>query len=388
MFPRRLRGVLSTWLAAAAMLLPALVPTALAAEGLSLTTPYPAVEVTPGTDISIDLTVDADEPARVALDLVGVPSSWTAELRGGGYVVNAVQVDGADPTTVRLDIEVPDDATGTTTITVRATATGTTVELPIEVTTREGAGGTVELTTDAPALEGPSDDTFTFSVQIRNDKEEDVTFIPDASGPTPEWDVTARGTAQGQSVSGTVRAGSATTIEVTVTPPDDTPAGTYPVNLVVTAAGETLQQELQVVVTGSYSMTLTTPTRVLSGRGSAGGVMDQQWTITNTGTAPLTDVSITANPPNDWTVTFEPESIASIAPGEEQTITAHITPSGDAIAGDYSMTFRAQSEEADDVTATYRFTVETSILGAILGAGLIALVFGGLFWVFRRYGRR
>ena len=132
MFSRRLR-VLSMSLAVAAALLPAMVPPALAAEGLSLTTPYPAVTVTPGTNVSLDLTVDANEAARVELTLSGVPATWTAELRGGGFVIDAVQVNGTDPTEVRLDVDVPEDASGTTRITVRASATGTTVELPVDI---------------------------------------------------------------------------------------------------------------------------------------------------------------------------------------------------------------------------------------------------------------
>ena len=387
MIPRRLR-VLTVSLAAVAALLPAVVPTALAAEGLSLTTPYPAVTVTPGTSVSLDLQVDADEAARVELTLSGVPSTWTAELRGGGFVVGAVEVNGSDPTEVRLDVDVPDDATGTTRINVRAEATGTVVNLPVDITVQVGAGGSVTLEPTATALQGASDESFSFTVTVRNDKEEDVTFTADASGPTPEWEVDATATGQGQAVSATVRAGATSTVTVSVSPPDDTPAGTYPVNLVVSAGGETLEQALEVVITGSYSMNLSTQTGVLSARGPAGSVTSQQFTITNTGTAPITNVTLSATPPSDWEITYEPESLASIAPGESGTITARIQPSGDAIAGDYSITFRAGSEEADDDTADIRFTVETSIVGGLIALGLIALVVVGLYWVFRRYGRR
>ena len=68
--------------------------------------------VTPGTQVSIDIDVDANEDATVALALSGVPASWTAELHGGGYVVDAVFVDGNDPTTVRLDVDVPERRLG------------------------------------------------------------------------------------------------------------------------------------------------------------------------------------------------------------------------------------------------------------------------------------
>ncbi len=387
MFSRRLRGALSISFAVAVTLLPALVPGALAAQGLSLRTQFPAVTVTPGTQVSIDIDVDANEDATVALALSGVPAGWTAELHGGGYVVGAVFVDGSDPTTVRLDVDVPSDASGTTRINVRASATGTTADLPIAITAQAGAGGEVGLETDVVALQGPASDTFTFTTTLRNDKEEDLTFTTSAEGPA-DWDVEAKATAQSNAVSAVVKAGAVSQITVTANPPEDVVAGEYPINLSVTVGEETLTEELQVVVTGSYTLTLETLNQVLSNRGSAGAVTDQQFTITNTGSAPLTDVVMTSTPPSDWTVTFEPESTATLAAGESVNVTAHITPTGDAIAGDYTIDFRAASEEADDDSLEVRFTVEASVLGAVIGAGLVIAALGGLYWVFRRYGRR
>lgn len=387
MFSRRFRGALSISFALALTMLPALVPATLAAEGLSVTTQFPAVTVTPGTQVSIDLSVDANEDARVALTLSGVPAGWTAQLHGGGYVVGAVFVNGTDPTDVRLDVDVPSDASGTTRITVRASATGTTVDLPIDITAQAGAGGEVGLETDVVALQGPASDTFTFTTTLRNDKEEDLTFTTTAEGP-PDWDVEAKATAQSNAVSAVVKAGAVAQLTVTATPPDDVAAGEYPVRLTVTAGEETLTEDLQVVVTGSYTLELSTPTQVLSNRGSAGTVTDQQFRITNTGSAALTNVVMTATPPGEWTVTFEPETTPTLEAGDFVDVTARITPSGDAIAGDYTISFRASAEDADDDSADIRFTVEASIIGAVLGVALIAAALGGLFWVFRRYGRR
>jgi uncharacterized membrane protein len=379
--------VLSISFALAVTMLPALVPATFAAQGLSLTTQFPAVTVTPGTQVSIDIAVDANEDARVALSLSGVPASWTAELHGGGYVVGAVHVDGNDPTDVRLDVDVPTDASGTTRITVRASATGTVVDLPIEITAQVGAGGEVNIETDVVALQGPASDTFTFTTSLRNDKEEDLTFTTTATGPA-DWDVDAKATAQSNAVSAVVKAGAVAQITVTADPPEDVVAGTYPINLSVVVGEETLTQDLEVVVTGSYTLTLDTPTGVLSARGSAGTLTDQQFDITNTGSAPLTNVVMTATPPTDWKVEFEPATTATLASGDTVRVTAHITPTSDAIAGDYTIDFRAASEESDDDSAEIRYTVEASPLGAVLGAALIVIALGGLYWVFRRYGRR
>jgi uncharacterized membrane protein len=387
LFSRRLRGALSISFALALTMLPALVPGTLAADGLRLTTDFPSVTVTPGTQVSIEIDVDADEEATVALSLNGVPASWNASLHGGGYVVGAVHVDGNNPTTVRLDVDVPSDATGSTRITVRASATGTTAELPIDIRAEIGAGGEVSLETDVVALEGPASETFSFTATLRNDKEEDLTFTPSATGPT-DWDVEATATAQSTAVTAVVKAGAVAQITVTADPPDDVVAGDFPITLTVVVGDETLTQDLSARVTGSFVLELATPTEVLSNRGAAGSVTDQQFEITNTGSSPLTNVVMTATPPGEWTVTFEPESTATLAPGAVATIPAHITPAGDAIAGDYTIGFRASSEESDDVSENIRFTVEASLVGAVIGVALVAAALGGLYWVFRRYGRR
>lgn len=384
MFSRRLRGAFSI-----ALVLSALAPATIAqaAAGLSLTTPYPSVVVSPGTSVSFDLAVDANDPNRVDLTLTGVPASWTAELHGGGFVVGAVQTGGGDPTAVRLDVDVPTDATGTTSITVTASSTGTTVTLPLEIKVQPNAGGEVTVEPDYTALRGAADQTFTFNLNVSNEKDEDLTYTAVGQGPVG-WDVEVKLTGQAQAVSGTVKANGTSGATVTVTPADNADAGTYPVQVSTTVGGQQFPIDLSVEITGSYAMSLTTPNDVLSTRGGAGGVTEQQFTITNTGTAPITGVKLAGSLPTAWKVEFDPAQVDSLAPDQTADITARITPSGDAIAGDYSLTFNATAAESARDTSDIRFTIEASLLGALIGAGLIIAALAGLYWVFRRYGRR
>ena len=111
--------------------------------------------------------------------------------------------------------------------------------------------------------------------------------------------------------------------------------------------------------------------------------------ITNTGTAPITNVKLTGTPPSNWTVTFDPETVASIAPNETGTITATVTPTSEAVAGDYVVTFQSSATEPGaDASASIRFTVETSPIWAFIGIAIIVLILAGLGYVFRTYGRR
>jgi len=381
---RRLRGIAALVFALAAW--PLAVPGALAAEGLKLTTPYPGLTVSPGTSVSFDLSVETTAPARVDLALSGAPASWSAQLHGGGYIVSTVTTDGKKATDVRLDVDVPTDASGTTTITVTASSTGSTVQLPLTIKVEADAGGKVTVTPDFTAQRGSANSTFTYNLSIHNDKAEDLTFTATGEGPVG-WTVDVTIVGQAAAVSGTIKSNGTSQVIAKVTPAKNAEAGTYKANVVVTVGAEQFPLELSVDVTGSYSLDVSTPTDLLSARGPSGTVTTQVFRITNTGTAPVANVVMTASAPSKWTVTFSPEKTDSIAAGAFVDITASITPSGDAIAGDYNVTFTARGDEAND-QAEVRFTVEASILGAIVGAALILAAIGGLWSVFRRYGRR
>jgi uncharacterized membrane protein len=381
---RWLRGAIALVLALG--LIPGLAASALAASPLTLTTQYPAVVVSPGSQVSFDLNVSTTTPARVDLALSGVPSSWTAALHGGGYEVSAAETNGTDPTTVRLDLSVPADATGTTHITVTATGLGRTVELPLDITVEQQASGDVTVTSDFPDLKGAANSSFTFNLTVHNTTAQDLTYTSTGQGPDG-WTVDAKPTGSTQAVSGTVKAGSTAGISVTAQAPSNIAADTYPITVVTTAGDKQVTTDLKVEITGSYTIDLSTPDAVLTTQGNAGSATQQVFTITNTGTAPITNVKMTASPPTNWKVDFDQTSIDSIAPNDTVNVTATITPASDAIAGDYVLTFHVNADQAS-TSQDLRFTVQTSILGAIIGAGLIIIAIGGLWWVFQRYGRR
>jgi uncharacterized membrane protein len=379
----------TTALVIATLALWTLVPAVSADNGLEVTTPYPAVAVAPGTKVSFDLKVSSTRSANVSLEMSGVPAGWTASLLGGGFVVDGVAVTSSTDGTVRLDVDVPADAAaGTSTLRLTAKGGGAQDVLPIAIRVNAEAAGSATLTTSTPTLTGASDATFTFDLQYQNDTAQDLTVSVAATGPEG-WDVTASLTGETQAASTVVTAGASQGITVTATASKDVPAGTYPIKVEARAGDRTVSADLGIDVTGSFSMTMTTPNDVLSTNGSAGSASTQAFDITNTGTAPLTEVALTATPPTNWDVTMSPETVPSIPPGEKATITATITPSSEAVAGDYALSFSAKAAESGaDATAALRFTVETSPIWAIVGLGLIVLILAGLFYVFRTYGRR
>src|SRR3954447_13806966 len=372
------------------MVLVALVPAVSADNGLQITTPYPAVVVAPGSKVSFDLTVTSVRDANVALAINGVPSGWTASLSGGGNVVDGVAVTSGKAGTVRLDITVPADATASTsTIRVSGTGGGAADVLPISVRVNASAAGDVSLTTTTPTLTGPSDTSFSFSLTFNNDTAQDLTVSATAEGD-PSWTIDAKLSGEANAASTVVKAGATVAIDVTAKPPTETAGGNYPIKVTATGGDKTATADLAIQVTGSYSMTLGTPNDVLSASGAAGSPTKIAFVVTNTGTAPISAVKLTGTPPTDWKVDYDPaDGIATVAPNDTATINATVTPSGQAVAGDYVVSFTAKGTEAGATgTAQIRFTVETSPLWAFVGIGIIVLILAGLFYVFRTYGRR
>ena len=385
---------------AAATLLFALGPaTALAQEevpsgSIDVSTPYPGVAVEPGQSANFDIDVAGPPGDRVQLEVRDVPEGWDSTLRGGGSLVSEVIIPAVDPETgtqdldIRLEIEVPEEATeGSYVISVVGTSPSGSDTLEVDIRVAAAIGGGVVLTSEFPALRGPADVTFSYTLDLANDSSEEIQFGLQATGPSG-WLIEARPAGESRASTVTLGAGESSRITVEVDPSDLSPAGVYSVVVGAAGGGQTAEAELITEITGNFSIELTTADERLNVTASAGETSDLALVVFNTGTAHLLNVAVTATPPSGWEVTFEPEAIASIDPnGGFADVTARITPSGDAIAGDYRISFQASTDEARD-SIEVRATVETSLFWGFVGIAVIVAALAGLAWVFRRYGRR
>jgi uncharacterized membrane protein len=238
-----------------------------------------------------------------------------------------------------------------------------------------------------PSQKGSSSTTFTFNLTIDNSTAQDLTFSVNAQGPDG-WTTDARLTGSSSAASAIVKAGETSSVTITANPPDGVAAGQYPIDVTATAGAKQVKTQLGVEITGSYTLTMSTPNQVLSASGAAGSATTQQLTLTNSGTSDITNVKVQGTGATNWKFAFDQDTIATIPAGQTVTVNATITPSADAIAGDYQLTFTATGDQSTSATQTIRFTVQTSIVGGLIGVGLVIVVAIALWFVFRRYGRR
>jgi len=355
-------------------------------DSLGISTPYPGVAVEAGDQASFDLNIVAPEPTPVQLEVTNLPEGWTGVFRGGGFEIDGVTAGPVAPE-VSLDIGVPvDTADGTYDIGVAASSGGTSVSLALRVRVSAQAGGEVTLTPEVPGLRVATGETASFNVELRNDTPSDLEFELSSAGPAG-WDVTAEPTAEPQATTIQVDSGSTAQVTVAATAPPGVESGQYPVSLQASSPDAQVQTEMIVEIVGSFSIELTTVDQRLSTEVSADGSSEIPLVVTNSGTAPITGIEMTATTPSNWSVTFGEPTIAELGAGQSAEVAATVTPSDQAIAGDYVITFSASSDEAN-TTVDIRTTVNPSVVWGLVGVALIVLTFVGLAWVFRRYGRR
>jgi uncharacterized membrane protein len=367
--------------------------TAKADGGLTLSTPYPGITVSPGDSVTFALTVknESGAPQNVALSFE-TPEGWDAYFEGGDNPVTRVYVDnasGSNTVAVNLIVKMPDDvAEGPQTITAKAEGAGgavSTLQLDVNVSKTEFTKG--NLTAQFQEQEGASSSTFDFSMSLANKSSKSQSYSLSAQAPDG-WKVSFSNSDGLQIASLNLEASRTQAIAVSIEPASDAAAGDYTIPVTATSASETLSLDFKVTITGTYAMTLSTPSGLLSVDAMAGKGSAVTLTITNSGTAELKNVTLsTASVPTDWSVEFDTTTIPSIAVGESAQVTATIKAASDAINGDYEVDIKAKADESSS-TAAFRVTVKTSTVWGIVGIAVVAVVVVALVFVFRKFGRR
>lgn len=178
-------------------------------------------------------------------------------------------------------------------------------------------------------------------------------------------------------------------IKVIVVPvPWDLPdPGEYPITVTATSGDLSSSIELKAVVTARYEMEVYTETGRLNTKATAGKENHVAISVRNSGSADIEKVTLSSVKPEGWTITFDPDTVENLEPGFAQDLDIVIEPAEKAIAGDYVITLRAESEEVNE-SLELRVTVETPTIWGWVGIGIVLLVIAGLGILFRQLGRR
>jgi uncharacterized membrane protein len=359
-------------------------------KGLYLVSDYPAVTVRPGETSTINLKLQNYDtaPERLSLSVSGVPAGWTATLMGGGQPVAAVMPGTNASVSLELRLDVPKNVpNGTQTVTVAATGTSTTLQLPVAVTLAKDLPAKLTLTPQLPELRGTSKSSFEFQLGIKNDSGKKLTVSLSAQAPQ-NFDATFTEQYGSQELNAVpVDAGQTKDVKLKVTPPNTAAAGDYKVTARVGAEDASATTELGMTITGQPRLDVSGREGLVSTRASAGKETTVPVVITNTGTAPADDIQLSGSAPSGWKVTFDPKAVDHIAPNDNKEVQALITPTDKAIAGDYVTTIRA-SARGESASTNFRVTVTTSTLWGMAGVGIIGVALLVMVGAVARFGRR
>lgn len=363
-------------------------------SGFWLTTSWPEMTIKPGETHSISLALRNEKlpPQRATIEVAGVPDDWQWALKGGNREVTAAIVSPDSTERLTLELTPPEDADSATEyqFEVRARTASQTVTLPLVVrlsTSEEAASSGLTLEPELPALRGSARSTFSFKIRVKNEGTEDGLFNLAASVP-PGFQTRFKKGYGSEEITGLpISAGSTETVTMEVIPSRAVSAGRYEAGFEVSGEGMSANTTLSLELTGEPQLRIVGPQERLSGTAVAGKESSFTFTLVNTGTAPATDLELAATPPSGWTVTFEPKEVAEVAPNGTSEVNVKITPSEQAIAGDYMVSLRATNDTVSE-SVQFRVTVNTSTLWGAAGLGVIAVAALILGAAVMRYGRR
>jgi uncharacterized membrane protein len=259
----------------------------------------------------------------------------------------------------------------------------------------------IELTAKYPIMPGPVDITFTFDVDLLySGGKEPLTFELSAEGP-PGWLVSIQQSYQQVELSA-IRLDPTTTYPETIKVLASAPywllpePGDYTITLRAAAGEIKGSVDLIARVTARYDFSVNTETGMLNIKATAGKESHLTVIITNLGTAPLNQITFSSVKPKAiageaWSITFNPDKIEDLKPGDERQVEAVIEPPPKTIAGDYMTTLEFNSDPQTSIeppALDIRVTVGTSTKWGWIGAGIVIAVIVGLLVGFRQLGRR
>ena len=353
-------------------------------KSVILYTPYTKISVSPGAsiDYSIDLINNTDQLTNANLSVRVLSASWNHEMKSGGWSLSQLSVLPKEKKTFNLKVEVPLKVNkGNYHFVVYAG----NAKLPLNVVVAQKGTYQTEFTTDQPNMQGNSKSTFTFSATLKNQTADQQLYALMANAPRG-WNVVFKPNYK-QATSAQVEANSTQNVSIDITPPANVEAGSYKIPVRAATGTTSAELELEVVVTGSYQMELTTPRGLLSTDVTAGDVKKLELEVRNTGSSLLKDIQLSANKPADWEVTFEPSKVDALKAGETSTVMATLKASKKALPGDYVTTIMAKTPEVN-ADAQFRIAVKTPMIWGWVGVLIIIATIGVVYYLFRKYGRR
>ena len=359
---------------------------------------YPGMTIAPEDSLSVDLLVKnrgrSDE--TVLVEVTEKPADWEVQIKRYNTIVSGVFVASKEDQTLNLtakpkDKELKKLPPGTYRFAIKAKSADGVLEqnsaVTVTVAGDQKAAQRVTIDTSYPTLRGPSGDKFQFSLDERNDTDQDAVFNFRATAPQG-WETSFKPAYEQKQISSLqIPANQSKTIEMEVTPPYNVQAGEYDFKVEAQSPKAKADKDVKVVLTGTYSLKAGTPNGLLSVSTERGQKASVTLLVQNKGSAAQREIKFSALKPENWKVEFKPEKIENLEAGGIKQVEMTMIPAERALIGDYSVSVQVDGEKAND-NVEFRVTIRAASKWAWIGVGIIVLVVLGLTVMFRILGRR
>lgn len=366
-------------------------------RAISVAPEYSGVIVSQGENVSVDLKVfnKGRQDEIIELTVPSVPKGWTATVKTYSFGITGVYMESDKTRNLTLKAE-PDESVGPGKYTFlvkgqtqdgKLTSSGKVV-ITVKPKQEEKKSKDVKITTSYPVLEGPTDATFEFSIEVQNKLDKDTVFNLAYEGP-PNWDIKFKPAYEDKYFSSLrIKKGQTESMAVEVKPYLLAEPNRYPLKVKVSSPEAKAEAEIMVVLTGTYKLDAGTADGLLSLREAyQGKEANLSFYVKNSGSAKQNNVKFLSFKPENWKVEFKPERLETLARGELKQVEVIITPAEQALVGDYSVTLSIEGEKAKK-NLEFRVPVKASTAWGVIGLGIIVLVVVGLVVLFIRLGRR
>ncbi|MBS7630901.1 hypothetical protein KEJ47_04915 [Candidatus Bathyarchaeota archaeon] len=232
--------------------------------------------------------------------------------------------------------------------------------------------------------------TLSYPVVIRNRGDEDFLLLLNVNSIPENWDAVFELEEEKEAVSQILLLeGETMRLNLVVTPPSIVDIGNYKIAAVISNMEGTFEKQIDVGanIIGSYSLKISASTLYTSA--TSGGSTSFTATVTNTGQSPVTTIKLSmVDIPSGWEYSVTPVQTASIASKESSTFNVLVKTPDSAVAGDYMITIKAESDQVDSSEVQIRVTVSASTSWGLIGIGIAFVAIVGLIIVFKKFSRR
>ena len=367
-------------------------------RGISVSPEYTGIVVTKGEEVSVDLIVtdEGRQAENINIRVSSVPKGWKAWIKTYSFAVTGIHVASDKSKTLTFKAEPgPEVAPGKYTFGILAQTedgkltSSSQVTVTVEGKKEEKQTKGVNIVTSYPVLRGPTDGKFEFSLEVENKLDKDGIFNLAAQGPE-NWDINFKPAYEDKFISSVrLKAHQSQTVAVEVKPYALAKPGEYPISVKVSSPEAKGEVSLKVVLTGTYKLDAGTSSGLLSLNAMRGEKSNISVYVKNSGSATLENIHFLSFKPENWEVKFSPERIEKLAPDELKQVEVSITPSQQALVGDYSVGVSVEGQgQKVSKSIELRVTVKASTAWGWIGIAIILFVIAGLVFLFVKLGRR